>query len=371
MSFKADDYLAHHGIKGQKWGVRRYQYTDGSLTSEGRRHYGYGNNKKSSSAGRTNLISKVKRSIANRILDTYGKIKISRIGEESEIGKKYVDTYLDKNTPLYRIQSSNQFENFAFYATYKKHDVDEYAGLFGKNLMSRANAEARAAERKANATGDFEEAKVLRDRADNMKVYQLRLSNTSRLRIPSDEASGHIVGKLLNDKEFADDLRASIEDSSGKMRRISQQLLFREAAKSLSKDPAKLSDAEKRTVYKALNLTLTNHNEQEVRMQNKFYGAMKKNGYSALLDLNDRSYSSYHAQSPVIVFDTSRVKLQAVTKMNPKKIDQLYKKHNIERIKKDIPEQVFGNIAKLAEISVSKIADYNVKRMYDYLEKGA
>lgn len=27
--------LMHHGIKGQKWGVRRYQNEDGSLTSEG------------------------------------------------------------------------------------------------------------------------------------------------------------------------------------------------------------------------------------------------------------------------------------------------------------------------------------------------
>ena len=29
-------YLAHHGIKGQKWGVRRFQNKDGSLTSAGK-----------------------------------------------------------------------------------------------------------------------------------------------------------------------------------------------------------------------------------------------------------------------------------------------------------------------------------------------
>lgn len=32
-------YLVHHGIKGQKWGVRRYQNPDGSLTESGKKRY--------------------------------------------------------------------------------------------------------------------------------------------------------------------------------------------------------------------------------------------------------------------------------------------------------------------------------------------
>lgn len=39
---KYPSYLIHYGIQGQKWGVRRYQNEDGSLTSEGIEHYGYG-----------------------------------------------------------------------------------------------------------------------------------------------------------------------------------------------------------------------------------------------------------------------------------------------------------------------------------------
>lgn len=31
--------LYHHGIKGQKWGVRRYQNADGTLTSAGKKRY--------------------------------------------------------------------------------------------------------------------------------------------------------------------------------------------------------------------------------------------------------------------------------------------------------------------------------------------
>ncbi len=33
------DYLEHHGIKGQKWGIRRFQNKDGTRTPAGKRRY--------------------------------------------------------------------------------------------------------------------------------------------------------------------------------------------------------------------------------------------------------------------------------------------------------------------------------------------
>jgi len=32
-------YIKHHGIKGQRWGIRRFQNEDGSLTSQGKKRY--------------------------------------------------------------------------------------------------------------------------------------------------------------------------------------------------------------------------------------------------------------------------------------------------------------------------------------------
>lgn len=41
--------LQHHGIKGQKWGVRRLQNKDGSLTPAGKKRYDDGDGKRTES----------------------------------------------------------------------------------------------------------------------------------------------------------------------------------------------------------------------------------------------------------------------------------------------------------------------------------
>lgn len=35
-----DNYLAHYGIQGMRWGIRRFQDEDGRLTEEGKKRYG-------------------------------------------------------------------------------------------------------------------------------------------------------------------------------------------------------------------------------------------------------------------------------------------------------------------------------------------
>jgi len=56
QSFNSEYVVQHHGVRGQKWGIRRYQNADGSLTEEGRRHYGMGPTKRIA----PNTIEKIK-----------------------------------------------------------------------------------------------------------------------------------------------------------------------------------------------------------------------------------------------------------------------------------------------------------------------
>ena len=126
---------------------------------------------------------------------------------------------------------------------------------------------------------------------------------------------------------------------------------------------------EKVAVYKAFNLSLVNHNQQEIAAQNRFYSELKKKGYNALLDYNDKDYSSYHAKRPMIVFDTGSVKLQSVTQTNPKVVDQLYKKYNAERIRKEITANALGVPAKYATKTVSECQSYINSKMDKYLSE--
>ena len=43
--YEDTDWFSHHGVKGQKWGIRRFQNKDGSLTDEGKKRIRSSNKK--------------------------------------------------------------------------------------------------------------------------------------------------------------------------------------------------------------------------------------------------------------------------------------------------------------------------------------
>ena len=65
------EYLSHHGTKGQKWGNRKYQNSDGSLTPLGRLHYGVGAARKSAS----NIAGKAGKAIKKKVNPSEADLK--------------------------------------------------------------------------------------------------------------------------------------------------------------------------------------------------------------------------------------------------------------------------------------------------------
>lgn len=82
--------LYHHGIKGQRWGVRRFQNSDGSLKAAGKKRYGDGESTKKPSRAERRAERKAKAAAA---LKTTGKVlqKAAKVasGVSVDITNKY------------------------------------------------------------------------------------------------------------------------------------------------------------------------------------------------------------------------------------------------------------------------------------------
>lgn len=75
-----DNRLQHHGIKGQRWGIRRFQNKDGSLTKDGKRRYSNSDFKKAKEGiDKANEVVKTGKTVS----DELGKIA------QKEFDKKY------------------------------------------------------------------------------------------------------------------------------------------------------------------------------------------------------------------------------------------------------------------------------------------
>lgn len=104
-----DDGLQHWGIKGMKWGRRRYQNKDGSLTPEGKKRYGDGGNDDSKEETPEQRRARVLKSTSaeelynNRDVLTTNEIRerIDRINVEKQLGQMAEST---RKTGLQRVE---------------------------------------------------------------------------------------------------------------------------------------------------------------------------------------------------------------------------------------------------------------------------
>ena len=147
MSFKwtdGTDYLAHHGIKGQKWGIRRFQNEDGSLTPAGKAKYS--NNLDLSKLNRnwlSNLAKKPSNGVGGlKLFRNNSKSRFNDRGQQSKkqtVASAHINDMMKKygsSTPKMALRDYNSGESsfFAFSSTSSDDGRFDFVELNPNNL---------------------------------------------------------------------------------------------------------------------------------------------------------------------------------------------------------------------------------------------
>lgn len=122
--FKKTD-LEHHGVKGQKWGERRYQNSDGSLTPEGRKRY-----RQSKEQLRNRYQSLKQDAEALRIANKQVK-KLENRDEPIFIPERHLVTTTRNQMKMDFTANTEQF----------KKDVDDFKKEYGKNKLKNLDVD--------------------------------------------------------------------------------------------------------------------------------------------------------------------------------------------------------------------------------------
>ena len=318
--------LYHHGIKGQKWGVRRFQTEDGSLTPAGEKRYGDGGhitkNGKHKSGGdkmffkakktdiksgseqpKKNFIQKRKDKLMDHYISkgyepeaasimvkqrmkteailavvggvalTAAAVKVSR-----RIGQDYLDKTFKSGHVIQNIGANKNatFQDTPFFAAVNNSDKKTY----GMNYAS---------EKRSMAKG-FAQEKGLD--YDGIYNNQIKLTGTIK-RASVRNAQKIFYEKMDKDPKFREEVLGTLKKTD----------YWDNNAVTAYKN-----GRHSRKFYDRFNQALATPQFQEAGLHKKYYDEMKKHGYNAILDINDTRYSGYRtiSKSPTIFFGNDK-----------------------------------------------------------------
>lgn len=339
-----EDELYHFGVKGVKWGVRRYQNEDGSLTSLGKKRDKMLSDRKTAKKHSTTSNMVEAEYSRREFEDAKTRLKLENQKKKSkrqqDLEKKYIDQGFAKNEAEIKAYNRAKTEtilkvaggialasaaayvaykhydkvtdrvfekgseigrltnngseptNRAFYGFVNKHDKDRYEGLYGKTLGA------------------------------NGPVYRKAMRAAGDINVASPESARKVLKNMFDtDKQSFDVFKKNIDAMASAVPPTTKQgKLWRKAKQEL--DSGKIGD----NTYKAFNTTLVLHTKEQQPINDKFYSAMKKAGYGAIRDVNDKENSGYFAKNPLIVFDTDKINVEGFTKLGNDHIDSMFAK---------------------------------------------
>ena len=195
-----DDTLAHHGIKKQRWGFRRWQNEDGSLTEAGKRRYG-----------------RVENLNANRTLKDIAKdqkltIKLERANKKLAIQRA--------KQQLIEVKKTNEQNKTAIKKTQEERrriDLDakerEEAKRLAEKNRKKEEAEKIAAEKERKALEKEQERKDAKAMKEERKK---RTETAKKVSLMTDMELNDAIARLRKERELKNlsksDMRLFIED---------------------------------------------------------------------------------------------------------------------------------------------------------------
>ncbi len=365
--------LYHFGIKGQKWGVRRFETESGHLTAAGKARYDdyeYAKsetkkakaefkkaNAKANSTFDVNDIKKAQNAAGMYDLrkkqesDAKAKIKMNARAEAGKkVGKreqKLIEKFKEKGmsqeeaeVAAYKraklektlaVAGAVTIAAAAAYGAKKYHDyvTDEVLEV-GKTSMKRVTKDSSDGlyDTFYAAMGKGDQSKYVGMYGTQIKnqgakdVYQKTIDLKENIKIASDKNAKSTMGEVLkktspeNRREILNDLKA-MNDQYQKVPMLRNSKQGKMLNKGLQDIAAGRYDT--KAAYDAFNFNMSGGNQSKV--YGEFKQALKDKGYSGIKDRNDADYSGYNAKTARIIFDTSKVKVSDVRKLDNAEIE--------------------------------------------------